>query len=104
MPISSDVAYGALMHVVSGWASAAVKALAGAASGGVLMGALGAPAGALPLALGSFDPSSMLSSFLALGAAHGAAGMPQHIGLLSITAALMFIGSIRGLNKHSTSK
>merc|ERR1719217_1969661 len=97
------------MHALSGWASVAAKSLAGAASGTLLTAGLssslfgttsGLLPGALPLKLGSFDPS-FLSSFIMQG---DFGRSIEHVGLFSLTAAVMFIGSIRGLNKHSTAK
>jgi len=112
LPLSGTLDASGLMHVLSGWANSAVKSLVGAASGtlltaalssgGVPVGAFGVPSSSVPLLAGSFDPTALFSSFVHAGAAEAQA--QAHIGLISITAALMFIGSLRGLNKHTTAK
>jgi len=61
----------------------------------------GLPAAALPLVLSGFGG---LGGFLAEQEAAAGHALATHVGLFSLTSAIMFIMSIRGLNKHSTSR
>jgi len=118
-----------LRDVLSAWAYCASKQLAGFASSlrgtgmavpllpllpimDQLSGSL--PAGLVPLQVSGFDLGGMfqhmweglmgsnLSSFAGEEIAGGR--ISTHVGLLSLTSAVMFIGSIRGLNKMATAQ
>jgi NAD(P) transhydrogenase len=96
-----------LADVLNAWTSAAAKTLVGASLGVPLMqmrsvlssvaGNSVAAIGGLPLKIGGIG-----SSFWADPALE--AQLATHVGLFSLTSAVMFIGSIRGLNKHSTAQ
>lgn len=114
----SLVACPELAAVLGAWCSTATRSLASAveadprlglltASAAVVAGpvvealraALSSPVaglvspGSVPLVMGSVVPSGFLTT-----------GLTNHVGLYSLTSAIMFIMSIRGLNKHSTSE
>lgn len=103
VPTLNSANLASFVDVLHGWTSVALKTLAGTAGGVPLIQALqafcqsgsGALALPLPLKLGGIDP---ISGFLA----EGEKQLATHVGLFSLTSAVMFIGSIRGLNKHST--
>eukprot|EP00931_Biecheleriopsis_adriatica_P117063 TRINITY_DN92616_c0_g1_i1.p1 TRINITY_DN92616_c0_g1~~TRINITY_DN92616_c0_g1_i1.p1 ORF type:complete len:1276 (+),score=300.00 TRINITY_DN92616_c0_g1_i1:43-3828(+) len=99
---------GSFMHVLNAWTSTAMKTLASAAGGVPLMQALSSfsragggglpiPADLLPLKLGGVGS---IGGFLE----ESEKSLATHVGLFSLTSAVMFIGSIRGLNKHSTAQ
>lgn len=97
--VDSFSPYLPMLLAASGPATALAKALlmgtATGASGGIL-----APC-ALPVLISGFGGFAgfLQDSELAAGNA-----LATHIGLFSLTSAVMFILSIRGLNKHSTSR
>eukprot|EP00440_Ansanella_granifera_P051488 gb/GFBE01055821.1/.p1 GENE.gb/GFBE01055821.1/~~gb/GFBE01055821.1/.p1 ORF type:complete len:1274 (+),score=357.35 gb/GFBE01055821.1/:1-3822(+) len=105
MALVSRPDLGSFMHVLNAWTSTAMKSLAGVAGGVPLMQALqalGNPAGGLgmadlPLKLGGVGS---IGGFLE----ESEKSLATHVGLFSLTSAVMFIGSIRGLNKHSTAR
>jgi len=88
-----------LLPVLSAWTSVAMRSLA-AVSGVPLLQALGSAGAAggaaladFPLKLGGVGFDAFLEENVA-----------THVGLFSLTSAVMFIGSIKGLNKHSTAR
>jgi hypothetical protein len=106
-----------MVHVLNAWTSVAAKTLAGAAAGAPIMGASliqlrcmlssataagGVAMSALPLKLSGFGATSFFDSGLVEQAVQEE--LATHVGLFSLTSAVMFIGSLRGLNKHSTAQ
>eukprot|EP00439_Symbiodinium_sp_Y106_P082080 s392_g21.t1 len=91
------------LPVLNAWASTAMKSLAGLAGGLPLvqaMQALGSGGGTaldMPLKLGGVGS---IDAFLE----ESEKSLATHVGLFSLTSAVMFIGSIKGLNKHSTAR
>jgi NAD(P) transhydrogenase len=96
-----------ITDVLNAWTSTAAKALAGASLGVPLLqlrnalsyagNGVAGMGGALPLKISGFDTAFLSQPSLD-------AELATHVGLFSLTSAVMFIGSIRGLNKHSTAR
>ncbi|CAE6933108.1 pntB [Symbiodinium natans] len=92
-----------VLPVLNAWASTAMKSLAGLAGGLPLVQALQALGGGggaaldMPLKLGGVGS---IDAFLE----ESEKSLATHVGLFSLTSAVMFIGSIKGLNKHSTAR
>ena len=61
------------------------------------------PIAALPLMVSGFDGSLIDSSFAATQS-EIVQELQTHVGLLSLSSAVLFIGSIRGLNSMKTAK
>lgn len=96
-----------LFPVVEAWLSVAMRSLAGLAglTGVPLLQALGttAKSGDLPLPLGfplKLGGVGSIDAFIQ----ESEKSLATHVGLFSLTSAVMFIGSIKGLNKHSTAR
>lgn len=93
-----------LLPVLDAWVSVAMRSLAGFA-GIPLLQALGsmAKAGDLPLPAGfpmKLGGVGSIDAFIE----ESEKSLATHVGLFSLTSAVMFIGSIKGLNKHSTAR
>mmetsp|Transcript_55285 Transcript_55285/g.103884 ORF Transcript_55285/g.103884 Transcript_55285/m.103884 type:complete len:1383 (-) Transcript_55285:63-4211(-) len=99
------------VNVLTAWTSVAARALAGVTAGAASVGlsqvlqsagsAGSIAASSLPLKLGGFG-GSLVDPLAAEGIIEQE--LATHVGFVSLTSAVMFIGSIRGLNKHSTAQ
>jgi len=94
-----------VLPVVEAWIQVAMRSLAGGLAGVPLLQALGATAkaGNLPLPMGfpmKLGGVGSIDAFIE----ESEKSLATHVGLFSLTSAVMFIGSIKGLNKHSTAR
>ncbi|CAE7946263.1 pntB [Symbiodinium sp. KB8] len=88
------------IRVLNAWASTAMKSLAGLAGGLPLVQAMQALGSGGGTALDMLGGVGSIDAFLE----ESEKSLATHVGLFSLTSAVMFIGSIKGLNKHSTAR
>lgn len=115
-----DLSAGQLMHILQGWTQSAVQCLAdGAVQAASSAKAAALMAGSLPFlqalvtagskanligAVGGLPLTLKVGSLAPLGFLALEKSLTTHVGLFSLTSAVMFIASIRGLNKHTTAQ
>jgi len=97
IPVSPALDPGNLMNALSQWLASALKSFLCLVPGMPVLDVSVVQRTALPSTLRVYR-----SSFLGDGVLEK--GLATHVGVFSLTSAVMFIGSIRGLNKHSTAQ